>query len=314
MVLARVHGCELPPPNPMRMALCTALIECVIKFCFDGFGETRHNKTADYFQFCWGVVSVAGVQHPKVNSRKNMHPIVTVEGKESTAIPLALAAFNTHMCAYTGLDFRNVLLKPDGTMRIKLRKPFKAVGSDGIERLVEWMRPVVSADVKAVLIALGRMGASANYYCFFNLDKCIREANESCLHALDGVSTMGSLRRALAEVEEIGEYNGAGGWKERMEAACRRGEFVSAHSLKENRLTDARWTAFVELGQLFQADPAWFPAFQQRNAFRVKGDVELHVFVVSSTPVCLTSLPTHRALGSTTCMLGPRLRQQSRLM
>ena len=65
---------QLPPPNPMRAALCPVLIECVIRVCFDDFGETRNNQTADFPQLCWGVVSVAGVHHPKVNSRKNMHP------------------------------------------------------------------------------------------------------------------------------------------------------------------------------------------------------------------------------------------------
>ena len=169
-----------------------------------------------------------------------------------------------------------------------------AVGSDGNEHLVEWLRPVVSADVKVVLLALGRMGASANSYCFFILEKRIREANKSCLRALDGVSTTGSLRRAMAEVEEVGEYMGAGGWKERMEAACHRDEFILTHSKKSDMPVQTRQ-------QQRRRDPRAWGCWASR-------------FFCLSTPFNLTSFPTPKALGSTTFMLGTRLRQQSRLL
>lgn len=109
----------------------TSRSEVMCKVCMDGFGEDQFTKTVKCFQIGFSVTSVAGVQVPDVNSRNNFQPIATCEGAEEDVAPVVLNAWGEHMLRLTGEDHSNVLMMPDGTMRIRLATPFPAKGCGG---------------------------------------------------------------------------------------------------------------------------------------------------------------------------------------
>ena len=163
----------LPVSRPILADWDTTLIEVVIKFMWDGFSvATFKGASESYFQFGYAFVSVAGVDCPDASSRDGLKPLGYAACGEEEGINAILGDWEQQMLQWTGEDHRNVLVKPDGTMRIKIPTPIDATDSDGNPTRVQWIRPVLAADSKAMLEALKRMSASSKFYCFNDVDSC----------------------------------------------------------------------------------------------------------------------------------------------
>jgi hypothetical protein len=193
----------------------------VIAFVFDGFSANQFTKVSSHFQAAWAPISVGGRRVPNHTSRDNLRPIAKCASSEETAIPIVIAEMNKQMLTWTGVNHENCIVLPDGTVRIMLKKPFEALDKNGNITMITKIRPVVSADVKAILMALCRKGAGSNHYCYFSLDHCNRSVNEKACTHLTANTTMGDLRSRFRDLRDFPEYKA---WKAQMDAAGVRGK------------------------------------------------------------------------------------------
>ena len=182
----------------------TKWVEAVGKFTFGGFDVNRFCRAESHFQMGFSWVSVAGWMCEKPNSRDSVQPIAKCTCGEEEAIGEVLLEFDRQMMEH--VKENDCVLLSDGSIRIKLADPIRVRAKNGEIVDVIMYRPTFSADVKAILLALNRMCAAANRYCFFNLDFCERSVNHDRIHPVSANTTMGDLRRIAWELVSMPEY------------------------------------------------------------------------------------------------------------
>ena len=189
---------------PIEGDFDTTRSESVTKFMWDGFStQSFHGWSDHYFQMGFAHIRIAGFRVPNCQSRDALYPMGTAAATEDEAIPPMLHAWGVQMLEWTGEGHQNVLVKPDGSIRIKLPEALPCIDPEGNLQVIEWMRHVLSSDVKAMLLSLGRDAAGSNYYCPYNICACHKSVNKTYGKARAAPTTMGELRERLVGVEEF---------------------------------------------------------------------------------------------------------------
>jgi hypothetical protein len=186
------HCTSTPPPDSHQSTKHSLMSEYVpitefntvlVKFVLDGFSIERFECKEAHFQFGYSIVNIGGVYQEGCNSKKALRPLAKIIGKEEVAIPLVMKHFSKEVEKLT------ILQAPDTSVILKLP-------GEGVEG-IQYIKPVISADYKAINLILQRSGASSKKFCHYNL-LCSQKESKTQVEKLASTTTMGDLR-ALAE-------------------------------------------------------------------------------------------------------------------